>query len=129
MLTTDLVRQQAISALTDLNDTTFAEGGAQFTKFGIEYWSDPNNRKSGYINWVADQPVFRIDANTFSGDPTVNISDRLVPEEPMVRIPAHTDRSVAYVFLSIVNHTQFGYFSIFSDRRFNNYVIPFRVPH
>jgi beta-glucan synthesis-associated protein KRE6 len=89
-LNTGMFRQQAISALTDLNSTTFAEGGAQFTKFGIEYWSDPNNRQNGFINWIADQPVFRIDANTFSGDPTVNISNRLIPEEPLVDNYVHS---------------------------------------
>lgn len=73
----------AVSALTNLNDTTFAEGGAQFTKFGVEYWSDPKNRDDGFITWVADQPVFRVDANVFSGDPTLNISSRLISEEPM----------------------------------------------
>lgn len=80
-----LISQQAISALTDLNDTNFAGGGAQFTKFGVEYWSNPDNRQEGFITWVADQPVFRADANTFTGDPVVNISNRLIPEEPMVR--------------------------------------------
>ncbi|KAF9516003.1 glycoside hydrolase family 16 protein [Hydnum rufescens UP504] len=75
--------QQAISALTDLNATVFADEGAQFTKFAFEYWSNPSNRKEGYINWVADEEVFRIDANTFAADPNVGISDRLIAEEPM----------------------------------------------
>ncbi|KAF8320967.1 glycoside hydrolase family 16 protein [Cantharellus anzutake] len=78
--------QQAISALTDLNDTAFELGGAQFTKFGVEFWSDPNNRQDGHIAWIADQPVFAIDALTFSADPTVNISDRIIPEEPMAMV-------------------------------------------
>lgn len=75
--------QQAISALTNLNDTSFADGGAQFTTFGIEYWSNPDNRDEGFIEWVADQPAFRLDNNVFTGDPSLNISNRLVPEEPM----------------------------------------------
>lgn len=54
-----------------------------FTTFGVEYWSDPDNRDDGFIEWVADAPVFRIDNNVLSGDPTVNISSRLISEEPM----------------------------------------------
>lgn len=75
--------QQAVSALTNLNSTVFAEDGAVFTKFGVEYWSNPDNRDEGFIEWVADQPVFRIDNNVLSGDQTLNISSRLISEEPM----------------------------------------------
>ena len=82
---TSIFRQQAISALTDLNSTVFADGGAQFTKFGFEYWSNPSNRNEGFIDWVADEEVFRIDATTFAADQSVMISDRLISEEPMVR--------------------------------------------
>lgn len=78
-----LCRQQAVSALTNLNSTTFAEDGAEWTKFGVEYWSDPSSRSDGFVEWVADQPVFRIDANVLGPDPTVNISQRLITEEPM----------------------------------------------
>ncbi|KAF8322566.1 glycoside hydrolase family 16 protein [Clavulina sp. PMI_390] len=75
--------QQAVSALTNLNSTTYAENGADFTTFGVEYWSNPSNRDEGFITWVAGGPVFTIDNNVFTGDPTVNISARLIPEEPM----------------------------------------------
>jgi hypothetical protein len=75
--------QQAVSALTNLNGTVFADGGAQFTKFGVEYWSNPDNRGEGYMEWVADQPVIRIDNNVFSGDSSLGISSRLISEEPM----------------------------------------------
>jgi len=33
---------------------------------------------------VAGSPVFRVDNHVFTGDPSVNISNRLIPEEPMV---------------------------------------------
>lgn len=82
-----IYRQQAVSALTNTNDTNYAYGGAEWTKYGFEYWSNPQNRDEGFINWVADQPVFRVDANVFGADSTVNISRRLISEEPMVRIP------------------------------------------
>jgi len=75
--------QQAVSGLTNLNGSVFAEGGAQFTPFGVEYWSNPDNRDEGFIQWVADGPVFRIDNHVFTGDPSLNISDRLISEEPM----------------------------------------------
>ena len=69
--------------MTNLNGSVFADGGAQFTKFGVEYWSNPSNRGEGFIEWVADEPVFRITANTFAGDESLGISDRLISEEPM----------------------------------------------
>jgi len=75
--------QQAVSALTDTNNTNYAYGGAQWVKYGFEYWSDPQSRDDGFINWVADQPVFRVDANVFGADSAANISRRLIPEEPM----------------------------------------------
>jgi len=75
--------QQAVSALTNLNASVFADGGAQFTKFGVEYWSNPDNRGEGFIEWIADEPVFRITANTFTADQSLGISDRLIAEEPM----------------------------------------------
>ncbi|KAF8314471.1 beta-glucan synthesis-associated [Clavulina sp. PMI_390] len=76
-------RQQAVSALTQSNDTTYAEGGAQWTTYGTEYWSNPKNRDEGSISWVAGSPVFTVDANVFGPDETVNISRRLISEEPM----------------------------------------------
>lgn len=73
-----------MSALTNLNSTVFAnEVGTKFTTFGVEYWSNPENRDEGFIQWVADQPVFRINNNVLSGDPSLNISSRLISEEPM----------------------------------------------
>lgn len=79
-------RQQAVSALTDTNDTSYAYGGAQWSTFAFEYWSNPDNRDEGFITWVAGSPVFRVDNHVFTGDPSVNISNRLIPEEPMVCI-------------------------------------------
>jgi len=75
--------QQAVSALTDLNTTVFSQGGAQFTKFAFEYWSNPDSRKEGFITWVADQMVFSVNSNVFKADTSLNISDRLIAEEPM----------------------------------------------
>jgi len=75
--------QQAVSALTDTNETSYAYGGAEWSTFAFEYWSNPDNRDEGFITWVAGSPVFRVDNNVFKGDPSVNISNRLITEEPM----------------------------------------------
>jgi hypothetical protein len=65
----------AVSGLTDLSNSSFAEDGAQWTTF------------EGYIEWVSSgQPAFRIDNNVLSGDPSLNISNRLISEEPMAII-------------------------------------------
>lgn len=74
-----------MSALTNTNDTNYAYGGAEWVTYGFEYWSNPDSRDDGFIEWVADRPVFRAAASAYDADPNVNISRRLVPEEPMVR--------------------------------------------
>lgn len=76
--------QQAVSALTNLNGTSYADGGAEWTTFGFEYWANPDARDEGYIEWVAGGPSFKVGAHAFAGDQSLNISDRLIPEEPMV---------------------------------------------
>ena len=79
--------QQAISCLTTLPDDIFAGSGAQFSTFGFEWWSDPNNRQNGYVTWQAGGAVtYTAPAAMLQGDSASEISDRIMPEEPMVRL-------------------------------------------
>ncbi|EMD31407.1 glycoside hydrolase family 16 protein [Gelatoporia subvermispora B] len=74
--------QQAISALTDIDNSDYA--GNAYGTYAYEWWSDPSNRDEGYITWFADgQESWTMTAATIGPDTTVNISSRIVPEEPV----------------------------------------------
>ncbi|KAJ6619541.1 glycoside hydrolase family 16 protein [Mycena sp. CBHHK59/15] len=74
--------QQAVSALTYINSSVYS--GEAYGVYGFEYWSDPDNRNDGYITWVSNgAESWGITAATIGPDSTVEISQRLIPEEPM----------------------------------------------
>ncbi|KAJ7695966.1 glycoside hydrolase family 16 protein [Mycena rosella] len=78
-------QQQAVSALTYIPDTAYGE--QEYVVYGFEYWSDPDNRDDGYITWVSDgAESWTMTAAAIGADPAVEISQRLVPEEPMYLI-------------------------------------------
>jgi len=77
--------QQAISGLTDLNATDY--GGTGYTTYAYEWWSDPNNRNDGYVQWYAGgQQTWKATAATLEGDQATGISSRVMPEEPLVSV-------------------------------------------
>lgn len=75
--------QQAISAVTDISSSDYnAEG---FATFAYEWWSDPSDRASGYIQWYSEgKETWRATPGTLAGDTNTGISGRIIPEEPMV---------------------------------------------
>jgi hypothetical protein len=56
---------------------------------GFEYWANPKARDEGFITWYSDnKPSARMGASAMGPDSGVNstgVSQRIVPEEPMVR--------------------------------------------
>lgn len=83
--------QQAVSALTNLPDDMFQGSGANFKTLGFEYWANPKNRGEGFITWQTDgKPSVRMGASAMGPDQGTDgsqVSQRLIPEEPMVRSP------------------------------------------
>ena len=102
-------RQQAISSLTQTPSDMFQGNGDNFRtlgKFyyffvshssfsyeywtGFEYWSDPNNRQNGFINWqVNGQQTSSLYAPAVGPDQGTGgsgVGQRLIPEEPMALI-------------------------------------------
>ncbi|KAI0647690.1 glycoside hydrolase family 16 protein [Trametes meyenii] len=74
--------QQAVSAVTDIDNANYNDQG--YGVHGFEWWSDPKNRDDGYVTWYADgSPSWKMTADTIGADTTTEISQRLVPEEPM----------------------------------------------
>ena len=75
--------QQAISALTDIDSTNYNNAG--YATYGYEWWSDPNDRDAGYITWYSQgKPSWKITSKTIGPDSVSQVSQRLIPEEPMV---------------------------------------------
>jgi beta-glucan synthesis-associated protein KRE6 len=80
--------QQAISGLTDINSTNY--NGSGYSTYAYEWWSDPNDRSGGYIQWyTGGQKTWKATYETLAGDTTTGISNRIIPEEPMVRLLAY----------------------------------------
>ena len=53
--------------------------------YGVEWWSNPDNRDEGYITWYLDgKETWRITAETVGGDSSIDMGPRLISEEPMV---------------------------------------------
>lgn len=75
--------QQALSALTDINSENYNNVG--YATYGYEWWSDPKDRDAGYITWFSQgKPSWKITSKSIGPDSVTEISQRLIPEEPMV---------------------------------------------
>ena len=75
--------QQALSALTFTEPQNYNNNG--YATYGYEWWSDPNDRGSGYITWYANgQPSWTVTSASIGPDSITQVSQRLIPEEPMV---------------------------------------------
>ena len=100
-----------MSGLTELPSDMFEGSGGQFHPFGksdvfltrspliflllpgFEYWTDPSNPQEGFITWqVNGNPTARLGASAVGSDQGAGgtgVSQRLIPEEPMVFITLH----------------------------------------
>ena len=61
-----------------------------FLTIGFEYWSDPNNRQDGFINWqVNGQQTTSLWAAAVGPDQGTGgsgVGQRLIPEEPLALV-------------------------------------------
>ena len=61
-----------------------------FSQTGFEYWSDPNNRQNGFINWQVDgqqtSSLYAPSVGPDQGTGGSGVGQRLIPEEPMAII-------------------------------------------
>ncbi|KAH7104836.1 beta-glucan synthesis-associated [Auriculariales sp. MPI-PUGE-AT-0066] len=99
--------QQAISALTNLSATTYnGEAGAQFSKFGMEYFPVVDDPSQSYITWMSEGTrTWTMNGNAIGADTSTEIQQRLISQEPM------------YIILNLgISHT-FGQFKV-EDMRF-----------
>ncbi|KAF8194222.1 beta-glucan synthesis-associated protein [Pholiota molesta] len=77
--------QEAISVQTYIDDQFYGPNG--FAPYAYEYWSDPKNRDDGYITWYSNgQKTYTITSATVGPNSESQVSQRLIPEEPMYLI-------------------------------------------
>jgi beta-glucan synthesis-associated protein KRE6 len=80
--------QQAASVVSGLNSINYDNVG--YATYAIEWWSDPDKRDDGYITWFSEgTETWKITQGSIGPDPATKISERLVSEEPMVRLNFH----------------------------------------
>jgi hypothetical protein len=94
------VYQQAVSALTVTDETAYELNGGGYSVYGFEYQPGFDNAARNlsyghprltefrqYITWVSNnQPSWTLLSSAVGADPTVEISARPIPQEPMVCI-------------------------------------------
>ena len=65
----------------------YASGGSDHATFGYEHFADPSSPSNGFISWsMGGSEVFKMTAAALVADRKTLVSNRLVPEEPMVRV-------------------------------------------
>ncbi len=77
--------QQAVSAVTLIPKDLYNDQG--YGAYGFEWYSNPDSRDEGFIEWVSDGIAsWKITSSTIGSDSTVEIGPRLISEEPMVSL-------------------------------------------
>ncbi|KAG6897558.1 hypothetical protein C0992_000341 [Termitomyces sp. T32_za158] len=76
------VFQQAVSAVSYVDSANYNDAG--YAAYGYEWFFDKNKRQNGYITWYSGGvETWTITADTIGADPISQVSNRLIPEEPM----------------------------------------------
>ncbi|SJX63299.1 related to KRE6-glucan synthase subunit [Sporisorium reilianum f. sp. reilianum] len=78
------VYQEAVSAVTKVPDTAYAQSGGVPVKMGVQYEPDWQGDGSGSITWfVNGQPTWTLSGASLAANPYTEIGQRLIPTEPM----------------------------------------------
>lgn len=65
----------------------YASDGSDHATFGYEHFANPSSPGDGFISWsMGGSEVFKMTAAALVADRKTLVSNRLVPEEPMVRV-------------------------------------------
>lgn len=88
-LIVDLInREEAVSALISVPAGAYAGDGSDYVTFGYEHFANPGSPTTGSISWsMGGSEMFKMTAAALVANDKTQISNRLVPEEPMVRYP------------------------------------------
>ena len=94
-------REEAISALISVPAAGYASDGSEYVTFGYEHFANPSSPTSGFVSWsMGGAEVFNMTAAALVADPKTQVSNRLVPEEPMVCFFYHVDTVRALIRLA-----------------------------
>lgn len=86
--------QEALSALTYIDPDSYVGTSGKYSTYGFEY--NPSRGDDGYVTWFVDgAQTWTLTNPSLAPNEQVQISQRLIPEEPMVRktliLQAETD--------------------------------------
>lgn len=76
--------QEAVSSVTRVPDTGFQLTQNEYVKYGVEFSPDFNYDGSGSMTWYVDgKPSWTVNPKAFPARPDLDISQRIIPVEPM----------------------------------------------
>ncbi|WVQ72919.1 hypothetical protein IAR50_002481 [Cryptococcus sp. DSM 104548] len=79
--------QEAVSSLTYIDNANYVKTSGGFGIYGFEYYSNPNDRDSGFITWVANgKKSWTMYPPSVGPVEDMDIGQRLISEEPMAMI-------------------------------------------
>lgn len=79
--------QQAVSSLTYIDNNNYRLTGQGFGQYGLEFFSDPNNRGNGKLTWMADGvKSWETLASATGPNTRTQVGQRLISEEPMAMV-------------------------------------------
>ncbi|ETS60663.1 hypothetical protein PaG_04559 [Moesziomyces aphidis] len=80
--------QEAVSALSQVPDVAYENTvGGRYVTFGVEYSPDWNENGDASVTWYMDgRPMWTLNGQAIGPVPELDVSQRLVPTEPMFMI-------------------------------------------
>ncbi|AFR94645.1 glucosidase [Cryptococcus neoformans C23] len=81
------IYQEAVSSLTYIDHENYVGTSGGFGVYGFEYFSNPEDRGSGHITWVANgKKSWTMFPDAVGAVESMDIGQRLISEEPMAMI-------------------------------------------
>ncbi|KAK4685409.1 beta-glucan synthesis-associated protein KRE6, partial [Tremellales sp. Uapishka_1] len=110
--------QQAVSSLTYIDSAGYTGTSGALQTYGYEMYSNPNDRGSGYITWVANgAKSWQVLPGAIGPNVNTQIGQRLIPEEPMAMIinfgMSNNFQTVDFSNLDFPNHMLVDYIRVY----------------
>jgi hypothetical protein len=81
------VYQQAVSGLTNVPASNYADTSGGFGVYGFEWYGNPQDRDGGYVTWVSSGvKSWTMKASAVGPNPRTQVGQRMVSEEPMAMV-------------------------------------------
>lgn len=121
--------QQCTSGLSVTNQTCYELSGGCFTEFGFDY--KPGS-KDGYVTWLnSGTKAWTLRSDAMVADPLVEISERPIPQEPLVsqatdllpRYRVHSPSRTDKICLTVRDH-ELGHLRGLRTDRLGEHAVP-----